>query len=152
MGRRWSAFSLHLLAVSIGAALLAGCGGGGDSTTATLTRGDFVVKANSLCEESERLRSRRLETANAWVKGTNTSRPLKEKIARYVVVVPVEELAQELEALGEVVDDPELSSYPEALSKDVADARVKPLGVFAGVVFEDSDLLASKSGLSSCVL
>jgi hypothetical protein len=145
------AVSLHLLAASIGTALVAGYAGRGDGT-APLTGVHSAVKANSLCERSERLRSHRLETANGWAKGSNTSRPLKEKNARHVVIVPVEELVQEPEALGAVEGDPELSRYLTPLSKDVAGAPVKPLMVFAGVAFEDSGPLASKAVLSSCVL
>ncbi|MGH2938705.1 MAG: hypothetical protein ACRDPE_11370 [Solirubrobacterales bacterium] len=110
------------------------------------------MKANLLCKESEKRRKKRFEVANEWVTRDNLSRTLKEKIALYVVVVPVEDLARELKELGDVQGHPAIASYPDRLEQDAQAGRAKPLAVFSGVAFKDSDLLASKHGLSSCTL
>jgi hypothetical protein len=148
-----------LLAFSVFALLLAGCGGGGTDTSGsdsgssgTIAKAAFVKKANALCEQSEKQRTQRLKAANKWVKGNGPNKPTKEKIARYVVVTPVEILVHELRALGEVEGDAALSEYADLLEEDVKSAKAEPLTAYLGAAFEDSDHVATRSGLSSCTL
>jgi hypothetical protein len=147
-----------LLAFSAFALLLAGCGGGGDTSrgdsgsSGTIAKAAFVKKANALCEQSEKQRTQRLQTAGKWVKGNGPDKATKEKIARYVVVAPVEILVHELQALGEVEGEAALSEYADLLEEDVKSAKAEPLTAYLGAAFEDSDHVATRSGLSSCTL
>lgn len=142
-----------LLAFSVFALLLAGCGGGGGDTSGrTMAKAAFVKKANALCEQSEKQRTLRLKTAGKWVEGKGPDKPTKEKIARYVVVAPVEALVQELRALGEVEGEAALSEYADLLEEDVKSAKADPLTAYLGAAFKDSDRVASRAGLSSCTL
>jgi hypothetical protein len=148
---RFGGFLIVMVAACVAA--LGGCGGGSvTSATKTITKAEFVGKANSLCKHGEVVREHKLEAANSWVKGNTTSIPLKEKIARYVVIGPTEGLVRELRKLGEVSGEPRLGSYVDKLQADVVKAGENPLEAFFGAVFEDSDLLASKVGLSACSL
>jgi hypothetical protein len=145
------------------ALLVAGCGGGssssdgsttGGETGETLTRVAFVKQANAICEKSQKVREERLQTANAWVKpGEGMTRPLREKIIRFMLVEPTETLSQELQELGPVSGgDADAESFAQVLAEDAEGAQIKPLTAISGAAFAKSVALARKVGLTSCLV
>jgi len=147
--------SLALLAVAV--VVIAGCGGGGSEGTGdqgeALTRAEFARAATSMCRHSREITGRRLTTAEAWMRtGVGATRPVREKVIRYMVVAPAEALSQDLERLGPISGgDKRLAAYPAILEKDTKRAMAKPLTVTAGTAFIASDTLANEENLPSCV-
>src|SRR6185312_5913103 len=117
MGSRGLGLYAAVLTASaiVAVAIVAGCGGGGTSTT-TVTTGNsgrqerqalastaYIRQANLLCKVSKEERERRLETTNSWVNpDTGVTPQLREKIVRYVVIAPTEQLSKKLQDLGPV--------------------------------------------------
>jgi len=150
----------------VAVAIVAGCGGGGTSTT-TVTTGNsglqerqalaitaYIRQANLLCKVSKEERERRLETTNSWVNpDTGVTPQLREKIVRYVVIAPTEQLSKKLQELGPVNGaDKHLESFVGTLEEDAKRAKAKPLTAFRGTAFVKTDLLAKDLALDDCVI
>jgi hypothetical protein len=142
------------------ASSIAGCGGsGGDSetgggteTTVALSSKATMKRAIAICARSRLDRNRRVETVEGWVKqGQEISRPLQEKILRYVRIVPAENVSQELSRLisnGGV--DSQLEEFVDTLETDVDSAKAEPLELTTGAGFRASGEIASAGQFSEC--
>jgi hypothetical protein len=129
-------------------------GGGAETTTTALSGKKMVKRAVAICASSKLERNKRAETVNGWVKeGEEISKPLQEKILRYVRIVPAENVSQELRRLvssGEA--DGQLEEFVDALETDVESAKAKPLELTTGAGFRTSGEIANSAGqLSECV-
>jgi hypothetical protein len=116
------------------------------------TKVSAISKADAMCARSQKERTAKLETANGWVTGSNPNQALKEKIVRFVMVAPVEDLAGELSSLAAAEGNTSVSNYADQLAKDVEAIGAKPMTAYSGVAFEESDHLAAIAGLSNCSL
>jgi hypothetical protein len=141
-----------LAAVSL---LIAGCGGGSDDTTSSLTRAQFVKQGNTLCKKSEEEKGKAL---SALISKLDPNKPVtmkrKEQLVLTVVLPPYEQTTKDLENLGVPDGDEEeveaiLAARQEATAKTKADPSV---AVNSVQDFEKANKLAAKYGLTSCVV
>jgi hypothetical protein len=111
-----------------------------------------MKRAIAICARSRLDRNRRVETVEGWVKqGQEISRPLQEKILRYVRIVPAENVSQELSRLisnGGV--DSQLEEFVDTLETDVDSAKAEPLELTTGAGFRASGEIASAGQFSEC--
>jgi hypothetical protein len=145
------------LLIVLTAVAISACGGSGSGSTAdpsggTLTKQEFVAKANAICERTEAERGKRIEVAFAkYGEGEGPNEAEAEKMVFDVALPPIRKMTKELAALP-------LPSGSEARAEaiikgfegSIARAEAKPAIVVAGNGFIRSDERAAAFGLSKC--
>lgn len=136
---------------------ISACGGGDSSSSTnttqseTLSRADFVKRANSLCAEAKKETEKRFNIANKWVPDEGVpARPLREKIIRFMVLEPTTTVSRELQKLVIRGGEEKVESYADLLGEELDQAEQTPLTVAEGIAFVESDELAQEVGLSRC--
>jgi hypothetical protein len=144
-----------LIAVAVFAALLvAGCGGGGGSSSTSISKEEFITKADAICKKG----TERLQTAIAGVLKnqpniTKVTKGEQEKIVVTVMVPSVNREAKELRALGVPSGDEErVDAMITALEEGVETAEQDPEAVTASsdAIFGIASRIAGEYGLTAC--
>ena len=151
MGKRPSA----LLAGAAGVAVIAaGCGGGGDSSTASITKAQFVKQADAACKKGE---ERIQADFQAYIKGhKNLSKPTEEDFAEVVetVVAPnVEQEVSEIRALGiPSGDEDKVEAILDSVEEGREEAEADPKNAVqtTPASLEKAKKLAKEYGLKVC--
>ena len=148
---------LALIAVvAMAALLLAGCGGGGDDSSSgkTISKEDFIVKADAICKKgTERLQKAIFATLKHPQNLTKVSEDEQIKIVTTAMAPNISREVKELRALGIPDGDEEkIDAMIGALEEGVETAEQDPQAVTksSDVVFGISSRIAGEYGLTAC--
>jgi beta-phosphoglucomutase-like phosphatase (HAD superfamily) len=127
--------------------VFASCG----SSSPSLTRAEYVKKANAICKEWQEERNKAFGVIIQKYQGQKPTPQLQQKAAEEAVLDPYEHLTQKLAALDTPEEDGEkaqalLTAMEGALAKVKANPRV----VVSGSPFTKADHLAADFGLDKC--
>ncbi len=155
--------AIAALAVA-GALVVGGCGGGDDGeeiTTSSLSRAEFIAKADAICDKGQRQVERNF---GDYAKKTDlqitqiTKKPTKEQVNELVgtVLIPaIEQEITQIRALGAPAgDEDKIEAMLEAMEDGIETAKDLPQTVLeqTGVAFGISSRLAKEYGLTTCGL
>jgi hypothetical protein len=147
---------IALIAALLVAALLAGCGGGGDeSSTGSISKAEFIKKASVVCKKgTERLQHAVFKFLRH---GRELRRPSNSESVRLIgtVIVPsVRQEIKEFKALGVPSGDEEkVDAMVGALEEGAETAENDPQAVVKGssdVVFGIASRIATEYGIKAC--
>ncbi|HWO47338.1 MAG TPA: hypothetical protein VNM41_04690 [Solirubrobacterales bacterium] len=148
-----------LAALAVVAALVAGCGGGDDTTTdetATLTKAEFIKQGDAICEKGNEelegeFQSFAKENDIPLEKEPNTEQ--SEELVEEVLVPNIQNQAEELRALGVPSgDEDQVNAMLDSLEEGIEEAEDDPGDLFSGKTdpFGKANKLASEYGLKVC--
>ena len=151
-----------LAAVFAMAIITAGCGSsgdsstGGDSSTASLTKPEFIKQADAICEEgNESIETEANEFADE--NGIDTEKPTteeQEEVVTEVVAPAIQQQAEDIDALGAPSGDEEkVEAIVEAVEAGADEIEATPSTVVEGKgesPFEEANELANEYGLKVC--
>ena len=140
--------------LAVGAVGFAGCGGSddtsGDSTTAAISKDDFVTQANQICAEGDKT----LQTAGkAAFSGGKPSKSDLQQFANDTVVPTIQGEIDGIEALGAPEGDEEqVNAITDAAQSAIDEVKADPSVFVAGDqdVFAEANKLANAYGLTEC--
>lgn len=160
--------SKRLIALLFGAlaiALIAGCGGGDDTSStggdssesaSSLTKAEFIKQADAICEESNESVSAEAEEF-AEENGIDIEKPTtaeQEEVVSGVVAPAIREQAEKIDELGAPSgDEDEVAEIVEAVESGADEAEATPEVIVAGKgggPFEEAAELANAFGLKVC--
>jgi hypothetical protein len=136
---------LFLVAALTGAA---GCGSSDDSTSSSLTKKEFIKKADKICEEGER---EQLELASKYLQKHPGAE--EEEMVIPAGLPPLEKQNEKIKALpAPEGDEAQIDAMVKAFEKGVEDSEANPQDVLAADTnpFKEADKLAEKYGLGNC--
>lgn len=141
--------------LAIGAMAIAGCGGGDDTATASLTKAEFVKQANAICTKNQREMEEQFELFSSKLKdragaSPNVVKAFKEEVAN-VAIPGLEKQIEELRALPVPSGEEEnveliLERQEETLEK----VKEEPEFRTSGGPYEELNKPASDYGLTEC--
>lgn len=147
---------LALAALVALAALLAGCGGGEettDSATVTLTKAEFIKQGDAICKEANEENEAEAEEyaeENGFTLEKASDEQLEEAVGD-VLVPSLERQADELDALGAPEGDEEqVEEIVVALEDATGEIADDPSLVFEGKTLEEPNELAKAYGFEVC--
>jgi hypothetical protein len=137
------------------AAIATGCGGGGSSTTASITKAEFVKKGNAICTAGNK---RVQNEFNAYIgksglkKGEEPSKAEDEELAGQILLPSVSQEVEEIKALGIPSEEGEgaeavIESAEESIEKGEEDPAAL---VTSEKTFAKTNELAHEYGLTVC--
>lgn len=134
------------------ALLVAGCGGGDETTS--LTRSQFLKQGNAMCEEQEERRNQAIQDA---IKGKDQTKllPLAQREEVVLTILPAyEEIPEKLEALGPPEGDEEkVEAIAEAMEKAASDVKSDPGKALESTSqFTQANKLSIEYGLTNCAI
>lgn len=144
-----------IAAAAVLAALIAGCGGGDETTdeTVTLTKAEFIKQGDAICQQgNDRSEEEAEEFAeeNGFTLEKASDEQLEEAVAE-VLVPNLKQQAEEIDALGAPEGDEEqveaIVVSLEGAADEIAD---EPGVVFDGEVLEEPEELAQDYGFKVC--
>lgn len=142
------------VAAMLAIALIAGCGSGGDSTEAALTKAQFIKRGNAICRTALKQRTR---AVNAWIQrkkeGGKTEEASVQELGHLYVTValpPIKEASEELAELGLPARDLKAEKFVELFTAAIATIEEKPTLMFEHKPYRSADLLAKAYGLEDC--
>lgn len=141
-----------MLAVGALALLLAGCGGGDDTTS--LTKSQFIKQADAICKKADEEQvadlARVEKELTGQTKGPNATDENQEKLIVDGGMPAVQKQAEEIAALGapEGSED-EVDAIVTATEEGVVKAEEDPLGPLENF-FAEADKLSKAFGLEEC--
>jgi hypothetical protein len=124
-----------------------GCGGG-DSTSASLTKKQFIAKADKICEEEER---EQLELAAKYLKKNPGAE--EEDMIIPAGLPPLQKQTERIKTLpAPEGDEAKIEAIMKAFEKALKDAEANPQDVLtaASNPFKEADKLAEKYGFTNC--
>jgi len=143
--------------------LVAGCGssddsttGGGDVTASSLTKAEFIKKADAICEEAgEGIQEESISYAeeNGIDVNKEPSDEEKEELVTEVIVPNIEKQAEDIAALGAPEgEEDEVGSIIEGIESAAAETAEDPSEVLEGGegAFEGVNEEAKEYGLKVC--
>jgi hypothetical protein len=138
-------FVVGLLLVAIAAAAI-GCGGSAEAKP--LTKAEFVLQANEICQGAE---EERKQGEEELVEGDQADQAEGEEEVVEALVAPVGTMAEELGDLGPPKgDEKQVAAIVKAFEAGVAKLEADPLASDAASAFAKADELAAAYGLSEC--
>lgn len=143
--------SLPLLAVLV-AALISGCGGDDDSTTtATVSKAQFVKEADAICKKTE-LEQEKLVNKYYVRLNPNELKAKGEKLVRLAALPPLQTQAEELSELPlPEQGEKEAKAYMKAFEAGLQEAEEDPKSLLEGKAFADAEAQAAKVGFKVCL-
>jgi hypothetical protein len=135
--------------------IVAGCGGGsGDEKTASISKTEFVRKANALCTKGEeKLHSDFVAFSNEKNNNPTPSRAEYEEFINRVISPNLKREIAELQALGTPQgDEAQVEALLAAVEEGLQNAEEKPELVTVGnsELFAKAIKLATAYGLAAC--
>lgn len=135
--------------------LFAGCGGGDDETTSSLTRAQFIKQGNAICKKSEEEKGKAIR---ALISKLDPSKPIsqkrKEQLVVTVILPPYEQTTEDLKGLGTPEgDEEEVEDIIKEMEKAAKEAKADPgVAVTSVRQFEKANKMATSYGLTSCIV
>jgi protein-tyrosine-phosphatase len=148
-----------LLVASLSSGLLvAGCGGGDDSTgsTSSLTRAEFIKQADGICEKADKEIEGEVEAfaeENGIPTDKEPSDEVKEELVVEVIVPNIEKQAEDISALGAPSgEEDEVGEIVAGIESAASETADDPSAVITGEegAFEDVNKQAQEYGLKVC--
>ena len=142
-------------AVAVLAALVAGCGGGDETTdeTVTLTKAEFVKQGDAICKQGNDQSEKEAEEfaeENGFTLEKASEEQLEEAVAE-VLVPSLKQQAEEIDALGAPEGDEEqVEELIVSLETAANEIGEDPSLVFEGEVLEEPEELAQDYGFKVC--
>jgi hypothetical protein len=149
---------IAMLAGALAIAIVAGCGGGGDSTTgsdsSSLTEAEFIKQADAICEKGDKESSKEVE---AFVEENNvdTNKPTtkqQEEVITEVVAPNVQGQVEQISELGAPSgDEKKIEAMVDAVEEGVEEIEADPKKLIEGNnPLGKGSKLAKEYGLKSC--
>lgn len=137
------------------AAVAGGCGGSGDSATAeTLTKAEFIKRADAICKRADAVQNKELRSYFAKRSDGNPSRTLNEEAIVKVGLPPLRDEASELDALpAPEGDEEEIQAIVEGIEEAIEKSEKEPGALVSSNSagpFTAVGKLASEYGLKVC--
>ncbi len=135
--------------VVIAALVWAGCGSGGGEDS--LTKADFIRKANAICSKWQQARGNRYSAAASKYRPLN-SKENKEN-AIIFVLSPYEAAIDDLGELSPPSgEEAKVETLVDAMEEAMAQVKKDPLAATQKPVFKDSNKLVETYGLDECTV
>lgn len=151
MGTRLIVWGAGLLLVAL---LVAGCGGGDDSSSESISKEEFIAKADAICKQgNERMEAGFTKLLKDVKNVTKLKKAEYEEIVDEVMVPSIEREIEELRALGVPAGDEErveamLTALEEG--KETAERNPEAVNASSDAVFGIAARIASEYGLEVC--
>ncbi len=143
-----------IVAVIAAALFAAGCGGGDDSSASSVSKEEFIAKADAVCKKgTERMQTKIFAALKNPRNLTKVSKAEQEKIVTTVMVPSVSREVKELRALGIPDGDEEkVDAMITALEEGIETAERSPQAVTksSDVVFGIASRIGGEYGLAVC--
>lgn len=145
-----------LLGVVAIVVIVAGCGSSSDTTTASLTKAEFISQANAICKKGNAEVESEFQAyakKNGLKQNEEPSKEEGVELAETILTPNVKNQSEELRALGAPSgDEEEITAMLDSLDKGVEEAEADPEALFAGKSepFKDASQKAQKYGLTAC--
>ena len=140
-----------LLAIGLA---MAGCGSGSDSSTASISKAEFIKAADSICEEAaKRVQADYAVFLKEHEKVTNPTKAEFDELADQVFVSNVEDEIAELQALGRPAGDGgKIEAFIDARQESIqiAEENPKMLLTEGAKVTAKSAQIAQQYGPKTC--
>lgn len=136
------------------ALVVAGCGGGGSTSSATpLSKPQYVKQANAICKKGQQAREAAVnELAEETKPGAEVGELPKSQIVE-AVISPLSNTVDELAALpAPKGEEKQVESIVGDYQKAVEEIEEDNEAAFNGEIFKEADEKATKYGLEDCVL
>jgi hypothetical protein len=132
------------------ALVAAGCGGG-DDTTESLSKSQFLKQGNAICKKGEEERGKLIIDASGKMKKEASVREQEDLVLE--VLPTYENTTRELDDLGAPEGDEEkVDAIVEAMEEAVEKVEANPgSALVASYPFKEPNELVEKYGLKSCV-
>ena len=148
--KRWISPTAGVLAVMIALAM-AGCGGdeSSDATTASITKAEFIARANVACA---RIRGQAQAELLDFMK-SRTAEPSTADLGRRFVIAPKQREVEEFVALGMPSEDEEqVKAIVTAFETGISEAEAEPAQVAQNSTeaLGEAEKLAAEYGLKGC--
>lgn len=142
-------------AVTVAALLVAGCGGGDQSETATLSKHQFLKQANAICKESTDAQAAAFRQGLAEVEKSQANGNTDQQELRKMLTAPtyraVESMINEVSALGLPAEDEEAAKKViEEFEAGLEKAEADPAVYLTGKAFKKADDEADAYGMNDC--
>lgn len=151
MSKRVFALLVGLLALVL---LVAGCGGGGDSSSEALTKAEFIKQGDEICKKAEaQLEDEAEEFAEEnEIDTENPSKVEKEEVIETVVAPALHRQAEEIGELGAPSGEEEaVEEILEALETGADELEAEPQKLFSSESpIEEAGTLAQEFGFKEC--
>lgn len=148
-----SRISQAIFATVAVAALLAGCGNGGDESTSTLTKTQFIKQANAICAKANYDQLVAFKKATEKTPINPNSKAGQEKIVVVFGLPPISKAVEELAELGAPSgDEDRVGAIVSGIEDAVKEGEEDPSIVLdsAASPFIPANKLAAAYGLESC--
>jgi hypothetical protein len=146
-----------LLGVAAIMVVVVGCGGSSsDTTTASLTKAQFIAQGNAICKKGSTKVEAEFEdfAKKNGIEGNKEPTTAEEvELAETILTPNVKSQSEELRALGAPSgDEDEITAMLDSLDQGVEEAEADPEGLIEGKSepFKDASQKAQKYGLSAC--
>jgi hypothetical protein len=150
MYRRTFAIFISVLAV---AAFAAGCGDEDSSSADSLTKAEFVDKADKVCSDIEKDTRKKLLAASKLAKGSSPKQQ-EEVLVTTIIAPTLQSQAEELGALGAPEgDEEEVEAIVEELEAVAKEAETNPVGISTKAdPYREADQMMQDYGLDTCMI
>lgn len=133
---------------------VAGCGGGDDDTTASLTPAQFKKQANAICNEQTEKRNQEIREA---IQGLPKEKLLPKKDREELVLQTLPKYAEtpeKLRALGAPEgDEEEVEAIAKAMEEATRKVEADPAQALVSTQqFFEASKLAAEYGLEACII
>ena len=134
-----------------------GCGSGGDSTEAALTKAQFIKRGDAICTAAQ---AKKTKAVQAWgEKPANKGKTLADwslkelsQVYSSVALPPIKEAADELAALSPPAGDAQAQKLVKALDSAVESVEEKPIRAIKDAPYASADRMAQAYGFKVCGL
>ncbi|HEX4306488.1 MAG TPA: hypothetical protein VHZ54_10650 [Solirubrobacterales bacterium] len=134
------------------ALIAAGCGGGGSSTTAQVSKAQFVKKGNAICTAGNKRVQGEFEAfakESGLKEGEEPSKAQDEELAETILLPSVSQEVEEIKALG--FPDEEAEAVMESAEESIEKGEEDPAAVVTSAsAFTKTNKLAHAYGLTVC--
>lgn len=137
------------------AAIVAGCGGGDDSdTSGSLTKPEFIKKADAICEEGNKSINTEVDEF-AKEKGTTPEKMTKEQQEEFVEQVVAADIRSQAEEIGDLGapsgDEKQIEAMVKAVEDGADEIEEEPKVLFGKAnPLAEGTKLAKEYGLKVC--
>ncbi len=141
---------LALVAALAALLVVAGCGGGDETTQ--LTKAEFTKQVNAGCKEHEKEQNALFKEVTSTLDPTEVTRADQELLISDVLLPPYEKDIENLKSLGAPAgDEQEVEAIVKAMEETVKRVEAKPLvAIRNSSQFSEAKELLSKYGLDDC--
>jgi hypothetical protein len=152
-------FLAILAAVAAIALIVAGCGGGDDSTTegdASLTKAEFVKQADGICKEANSeltVEFQKFSKENNLPEGKEPTKEQGEELVEEVLIPNVQQQSEDIRELGAPSgDEDRVAAILDALDQGIEEAEEDPAALLDAQddTFDKANELAADYGLKVC--